>query len=191
MTMNIRESFWQYIFDWQYCSKGQLFFQLRSAVISLSTNTVLRHLNHSCKHILLFHMYHYIILFYTHLGSGLVTTVSVIVSGPVICCYANVPLVPSALSADVRDSWRGHSWSRKENDAIKKGCSSVECAALERVCIETETPSLTMNIHLSIYYARFSPAGAHNMNMCTRNIFQSGWDRGSSIMRKAKKCFKK
>lgn len=37
------------------------------------------------------------------LDSGLVTTVSVIVSGPVIRCYANVPLVPSALSADVRD----------------------------------------------------------------------------------------
>lgn len=42
-------------------------------------------------------------LFYMHLGSGLVTTVSVIVSGTVIRCYANVPLVPSALGADVRD----------------------------------------------------------------------------------------
>lgn len=29
------------------------------------------------------------------------------------------------------------------------------------------------------------------MNMCARNIFQSGWDGGSSTMRKAKKCFKK
>lgn len=64
---------------------------------------------------------------YMHLDSGLVTTVSVIMSCPVIRCYIDIPLAPLALDADVTVLTWPLVVTQTKGCQRKNGCGSL-CA---------------------------------------------------------------